>query len=146
MTGNGSGASDESSAPFRAVDTRARRSAGFVYLIMAGVGAAIVIVSGVPAMWATAVVPIAALGVVQVVTAWSMPVGDRRAIEIASEATSFDVGHGSATLGYRGVFARPVWQVLVFSDAPSPDRQALVTVDAMDGAVTGRYEEDVELP
>ena len=42
--------------------------------------------------------------------------------------------------------AKPVWQVLVFSDTPSPDRQALVTVDAISGEVTGLYEESVPLP
>ena len=97
-------------------------------------------------MWLTAVLPIAALGIIQVAGAWRMPITDMRAIEIASEDASFSVGHGSATLGYRGWLAKPIWQVLVFSDAPSPDRQALVTVDAMTGDVTGRYEEAVDAP
>ncbi len=132
--------------PFRTVDTRARRSAGVVYLVMAAVAAGVVLAAGVSSLWLTAVAPIGALGILQLATAWPMPVTDRRAIEIASDAASFTVGHGSATLGYRGPLAKPVWQVLVFSDAPSPDREALVTVDAMSGAVTGRYEEDVELP
>ena len=68
------------------------------------------------------------------------------AIRIASEEASFDVGHGSATLGYRGLLAKPIWQVLVFSDTPSPDREALVTVDAMTGEVTGHFEQPVEIP
>ena len=132
--------------PYRVIDTAIRRRAAIVYFVMATLAAVLVLVSGVSAMWLTAVVPIAGLGVIHVVAAWRMPVTDMRAIEIASEDASFDVGHGSATLGYHGWLAKPVWQVLVFSDSPSPDRQALVTVDAMSGEVTGRYEEAVDIP
>jgi hypothetical protein len=137
---------DGTEKPYRIVDTRTRRRAGVAYLVMAGIGAAIVVAAGVDMMWLTAIVPIVALAAYEFAGAWAMPVGDMRAIEIAAEAASFGVGHGSATLGYRGVLARPVWQVLVFSDAPTPDRQALVTVDAITGEVTGRYEEPVEAP
>ena len=132
--------------PYRIIDTRTRRRAGVVYLSMAVLAAALVMAAGLPAMWLTAVVPIVLLAGYEFVGAWSMPITDMRAIAIASEAASFDVGHGSATLGYRGPLAKPVWQVLVFSNTPSPDRQALVTVDAMTGDVTGRYEEEIALP
>lgn len=137
---------DDTIGPYRIVDTRTRRRAGIAYLLMAGFAAWIVLQAGVDAMWLTAVGPVLALAGYEFAGAWRMPVGDMRAIEIAGESTSFGVGHGSATLGYRGVLARPVWQVLVFSDAPTPDRQALVTVDAISGEVTGRYEEAVETP
>ena len=132
--------------PFRVIDTATRRRAAIVYFLMAAVAAALVVVSEVSAMWLTAVLPIVGLGILHIVAGWRMPITDMRAIEIAAEEASFDVGHGSATLGYRGWLAKPIWQVLVFSDAPSPDRQALVTFDAMSGDVTGRYEETVEIP
>jgi hypothetical protein len=123
-----------------------RRRAGAVYLVMALAAGGLVMASGVDLMWLTAVVPIAAIGVLHILTAWRMPISDMDAIERAKAATSFEVGHGSATLGYRGPLAKPVWQVLVFSNTPSPDHQALVTVDAATGEITGRYEESVELP
>lgn len=132
--------------PYRLIDTRTRARAGVVYLVMAAGAAWLVVASGVDAMWLTAVAPIVALATMQFVGAWRMPVTDMEAIAIASDTASFRVGHGSATLGYRGVLARPVWQVLVFSDSPSPDHQALVTIDAMTGGVTGRYEEAVDPP
>ena len=132
--------------PFRVLDTRRRRKAAIVYLAMAGVAALLTLGSGVSAMWLTAVAVLLALAAIHVVGAWSMPVTDLRAIEIAADAASFDVGHGSATLGYRGILAKPVWQVLVFADTPSPDHQALITVDAMNGEITGSYEEAVPLP
>ena len=132
--------------PYRTLDTRRRARAAIVYLIMAAFGAVLVLASGVSAMWLTAVAPLVALAAYELTGAWRMRITDMKAIEIAGRAASFDFGHGSATLGYRGVLAKPVWQVLVFSDTPSPDRQALVTVDAIDGEVTGLYEEDVPLP
>ncbi len=142
----GGPADDGTVRPYRVIDTRTRRRAGYVYLVMAAVAALLVVGTGIGAMWLTAVVPIVVLGAVQIVAAWRMPVTDMQAIQIAGDAASFDFGHGSATLGYRGPLAQPVWQVLAFSDAPSPDRQALVTVDAMTGEVTGRYEEELPLP
>ena len=132
--------------PFRVLDTRRRRQAAIVYVVMAAVAAALVIASGVSAMWLTAVGVLLILAVVQIAGAWRMPITDLRAIEIAADTASFDVGHGAATLGYRGVLAKPVWQVLVFAETPNPDHQALVTVDAMTGEVTGQYEEAVPLP
>lgn len=132
--------------PFQVLDTRKRRKAGVVYLVMAALAAMLVAAAGVSAMWFTAVALLAAIAVLQFVAAWNMTVTDMDAIRIASEESSFDVGHGSATLGYRGLLAKPVWQVLVFADTPSPDHQALVTVDAISGEVTGRYEEAIELP
>lgn len=97
-------------------------------------------------MWFTGVGALLALAAYQFAGAWTMQVTDMQAIDIASSVASFPVGHGSATLGYSGVLAKPMWQVLVFSNTPSPDRQALVTVDALSGDVTGQYEEAVELP
>ena len=132
--------------PYRTLDTRRRARAAIVYLVMAALGAVLVLASDVQLMWLTAVVPLLVLAGYELAGAWRMRVTDMDAIEIAGRAASFDFGHGSATLGYRGVLAKPVWQVLVFSDTPSPDRQALVTVDAIDGGVTGLYEEDVPLP
>ena len=142
----GEGSGRPGASPYRTIDTRMRRRAGAVYLVMAAAAAGLVMASGVDVMWLTAVVPLVVIGTIHMATAWRMPVSDMDAIERAKAATSFDVGHGSATLGYRGPFAKPVWQVLVFSNTPSPDHQALVTVDAKTGDITGRYEESVELP
>lgn len=132
--------------PYRLLDTSRRRRAGIVYLAIAAVCAAIVMAIDVPAMWFTGVGALLILAAYQFAGAWTMRVTDMEAIEIASGTSSFAVGHGSATLGYRGVLAKPIWQVLVFSDTPSPDRQALVTVDALTGDVTGKYEEAVPAP
>jgi hypothetical protein len=75
-----------------------------------------------------------------------MRVRDIEAIRIASDYASFDVGHGSATLGFRGPLAKPVWEVLVFADGSAPESQALVTVEALSGDVRASYEEPVPVP
>jgi hypothetical protein len=128
------------------LDTATRRRAAIVYVVVAAFAAGLIVVSGVGAMWITAVAPLLMLAALQVAGGWRMRVKDIEAIRIASEHASFDVGHGSATLGFRGPLAKPVWQVLVFADGPAPDSQALVTVDALSGDVRGSYEEPVPVP
>lgn len=113
---------------------------------MAGIAALLAVVSGVSLMWLTAVAPLIAIAAYQFAGGWQMKVSDMDAISRAADAASFDFGHGSATLGYRGRLARPVWQVLIFADGPTPERQALVTVDGLSGDVTGIFEQDVEPP
>ena len=137
---------DNSIAPYRRLDTAKRRTAGVVYLVMAAVAALLVGASGVDAMWLTAAVPLTLIAVYQFLGGWKLEVTDMQAIEKASDGASFEFGHGSATLGYRGLRAKPVWQVLVFAAGPTPTRQALVTVDGLSGEITGIYEEAVEAP
>lgn len=132
--------------PFRVLDTRKRRSAAVVYLIGAALAGLVAVGVSLPMVWATTVAPLVGLALCQVVCAWNMGVKDADAIRIASGVVTFPVGHASATLGYRGWLARPVWQVLVFADGAAPDKQGLVTVDAIDGDVTGTFEESVATP
>ncbi len=136
----------EPAGPYRVLDTATRRRAAIVYVAVATFAAGLIVVSGVGAMWITAVAPLLMLAALQVAGGWRMRVKDIEAIRIASDHASFDVGHGSATLGFRGLLAKPVWQVLVFADGPAPDRQALITVDALSGDVRGSYEEAVSIP
>jgi len=143
---NGDGPIGEPVGPFRVLDTATRRRAAVVYFVVAGFAALLILASGVSAMWLTTVFVIAALGVFQFAGGWRIKVTDMEAIAIASDAASFEVGHGSGTLGFRGLLAKPVWQVLVFGSGPAPTKQALVTVDGLSGSVLGSYEEDVPAP
>jgi hypothetical protein len=117
-----------------------------VYFVAALVAGMLVITTDVAAMWLTAVVPLTAIGIYQLVAGQPLKISDRDAIGIASEAAPFDVGHSSATLGFTGFTAKPVWEVLVFQSGPMPDHQALLTVDALTGDVTGTYTEAVPSP
>ncbi|MCZ7533253.1 MAG: hypothetical protein M5U23_07585 [Acidimicrobiia bacterium] len=132
--------------PFRVLDTATRRRAGLVYLIVAVLAAGLILATGVDGMWLTAVFPIVLLAVFQIAGGWKLRVTDMEAIDIASRNASFEVGHGSGTLGFRGWLAKPVWQVLVFAAGPSPDHQALITIDGLTGEVLGSYEEEVPAP
>jgi hypothetical protein len=133
-------------APYRVLDTSNRRDAGIVYFVAAGLASVIVLAAGVSLMWLTAVLPLTLLGLYQVVAGGEMKVTDVEAITLGSDAAPFNVGHASATLGFTGLVARPIWQVLAFESGPAPGHQALVTVDAMTGEVTGTYAEAVEPP
>jgi hypothetical protein len=113
---------------------------------MAVVAGAIAARTGIHLLWLTMALPLLVLGAYQFLGGWKMQVTDMEAIEKAAEQTTFAVGHGSATLGYRGLRARPVWEVLVFGDGGAPHFQALVTIDAVSGEVTGIYEEPVVQP
>lgn len=141
-----SGQTGEPVGPYRVLDTAIRRRAALVYVGVAIAAAGLVLISGVSAMWLTAVLPLIGLAAIQFAGGWKMQVKDTEAIRIASDEASFNVGHGSATLGFTGPLAKPVWQVLVFADGPAPDRQALITVDALTGDVRGAYEESVPVP
>jgi hypothetical protein len=137
---------EPATGPFRILDTAKRRRAGVVYIVMAGLAAVITVATQIQLLWLTAVLVLLMLAAFQFLGGWKMQVADMDAIERASEHVSFKVGHGSATLGYRGFRARPVWEVLVFGDGPAPRFQALVTIDAVSGEVTGTYEEPVVQP
>jgi hypothetical protein len=130
--------------PYRVLDTAKRRRASIVYVAMAIGTAALVLKIGLSPLWITAVLPLALLALYQFLGGWKMQVTDMEAIQTAAEEVSFGVGHGSATLGYRGLRARPIWEILVFGDGTAPRFQALVTIDAVSGEVTGTYEEPVE--
>jgi len=132
--------------PYRILDTAKRRRAGVVYIVMAVLAAAVVIATQIQLMWLTAVGSLLMLAGYQFLGGWKMQVTDMEAIEKASDRVSFATGHGSATLGYRGLRARPVWEVLVYGDGPAPQFQALVTIDAVSGEITGIYEEPVVQP
>jgi hypothetical protein len=140
------GSGDGTIRPYRILDTAKRRRAGVVYIVMAVLAGAIAISTQIQPLWVTAVVPLVVLAGYQFLGGWKMQVTDMEAIEKASDRVSFTTGHGSATLGYRGLRARPVWEVLVYGDGPAPQFQALVTIDAVSGDVTGTFEEEVVKP
>jgi len=130
--------------PYRVLDTSNRRVAAVVYLVGAVVAAGLVLQSELSLLWLTGVLPLLGIATYQFMAGRHMQIVDLEAIRIASDEAPFEVGHGSATLGFTGLSARPVWQVLVFESGPVPEHQALVTVNALTGEVTGTYAEAVE--
>lgn len=132
--------------PFRSLDTKNRRTAAGVYLVAAAVAAAVVVATGISLMWLTAVLPLVVIATYQFIAGRRLQTSDMEAIALASNAAPFDVGHGSATLGFTGITAKPVWQVLLFEAGAAPHHQALVTVDGLTGEVMGTFAEPVPAP
>lgn len=123
-------------------DTRRRRTAGLVY-VAAALGAAGAALAGIgPSMWVLA-------GALLVIAAYHRLAGvglvirEGRALDLANASAGFPVGHASASLGFVGVLARPVWNVLVFSADEPPTQRGLVRVSALDGGVVEQYVEEV---
>lgn len=136
--------SDVADLDYAVPDTRRRRWAGAVYLVAAGIVAVLILTGLLPsAMWWTAVAVLVAVGLYHFVAGRGLAVRESSALESASRSVAFPVGHASASLGFTGWRARPVWNVLVFSADEPPSQRGLVRVDGIDGSVVDSYVEDV---
>ena len=128
-------------------DTNRRRRAAIVYLAGAVAVAGLIALGALPSvMWWTGVAALAVVGAYHLAASWNLEVREGRALEIANRTVDFPVGHASASLGFTGWRARPMWNVLVFSADDPPSQRALVMVDGIDGTVTDQYAEPVPAP
>ena len=128
--------------PYEVPDPARRRRAGVVYFIAAA-ASVIGIIAGLPVgMW-IAVALFGLIGVYHFAAAHHLSVKDHEALTIANTATEFPVGHASAVLGFDGVMARPIWNVLVFSADEPPSQRGLVRVDGRRGEVIEIYTEEI---
>lgn len=123
-------------------DTNRRRAAGIVYVVAAAFAAAAGWAGIGVGMWVLAG-GFVAVAVYHRLAGAGLIVREQEALERANRAAGFAVGHASATLGFEGVLARPVWNVLVFSADEPPTQRGLVRVGALDGAVVDRYTETI---
>ena len=131
--------------PYEVPDPARRRRAGLVYFVGAAVIAAGVAL-GLPAgMWVMFAI-LVAIGVYHVAAGHHLAVREAAALTAANRASEYPVGHASAVLGFDGLLARPVWNVLVFSADEPPSRRGLVRVDGRTGDVIETYSEAVPTP
>lgn len=124
-------------------DTHRRRTAGVVYAVAALAVAAAALAGLSSAMWVLAAA-LLAVAAYHWAAGAALAVREHRALHVANQQAGFPVGHASATLGFEGFLARPVWNVLVFSADDPPTRRGLVRVSALSGAVLDRYMEDID--
>jgi len=128
-------------------NTNRRRRAAFAYFIGAVAVAGLIPLGALPsAMLWTAVAVLVVVGGYHLVAGWNLAVREGEALEIANRTVAFAVGHASASLGFTGWRARPVWNVLVFSADEPPSERGLVRIDGIDGTVVDHYSEPVPEP
>lgn len=128
--------------PYTIPSTQRRRVAGWIHLGGAVLSAVAVGLGAAPGLLVATGV-LAVIGVWSLGSAWPIRVLDPQALDIAGAAVGFTVGHASAAVSFDGWRSRPVWNVLVFSGDEPPTRRGLVRVDAVDGQVVEKYEEEV---
>jgi len=125
-------------------DTNRRRRSGAVYLAGAAIVGILIAAGQLPIpMWLTGVAVLAVVGGYHFIAGWTLAIHDGEALEAANRAVPFAVGHASASLGFSGWRARPVWNVLVFSADDPPSQRALVLVDGIDAHVRDLYLEEI---
>lgn len=124
-------------------DTAQRRQAAYVYILAAAVGAGAALSGLGTGFWALTAGALV-IAVYHLVSGTTLEVRERRALEVANQATTFAVGHASATVGFEGWLARPVWNVLLFSADDPPTERALVRVDGSNGEVIDTYIEAID--
>jgi hypothetical protein len=123
-------------------NTDRRRWAGLVYLV-AGAIVGLSITQGLPSgMWLIAGL-FFVLGIHHIASGWDLKVREGEALDIANKVVGFGVGHASAQLTFKGLRAKPIWNVLVFSADEPPTQRALVRLDAISGGVIEQYAEPV---
>ena len=116
--------------PYTGPSLTRRRRAGAYYFGGAAL-LALGILAGLPAgMWFM-VGGLVAIGLYHFAAAFDLAVSDTEALSIANQATDFPVGHASASVGFEGWRARPVWNILVFSAEDPPAKRGLVRVDGV---------------
>ena len=128
--------------PYEVPNPARRRRSGIVYFV-----ATAVVITGIAAglptgMWLIAAI-LAAIGGYHIAAGSHLAVKDAEALDAANRATGFPVGHASAVLGFSGLLARPVWNVLVFSADEPPSMRGLVRIDGRNGELLETYTEPV---
>lgn len=131
--------------PYTVPDPVRRRRAAVVYFVAAAITLGGV-AAGLPGRMVIIAGVFGAIGVYHLVAGHHLRITDGEALTTATRAIDFAVGHASAVLGFEGLLARPVWNVLVFSAEEPPVRRGLVRVDGKTGAVLETYREDVPPP
>jgi hypothetical protein len=126
--------------------TPRRRRRGAVVLAVGSLLAAGGVAAGLPRGLLVTAGGLALLAVWHLLAAWPLEVDDVTALETANRAAECPVGHASAAVGFDGIRARPVWNVLVFSADEPPTRRGLVRVDAVDGHLVESFVEDNPVP
>lgn len=133
--------------PYTFPEVARRRTAGIIYVLLAGALAALVVSRGDGAVlvnrgFAVAAAGLALAGIYHFAAGFRLAVRETDALVAATREVGFPVGHASAQLGFRGLLSRPTWRILLYSAESPPAQRGLVLVDGVDGAVLDHYVEE----
>ena len=134
--------------PYDFPDNSRRRTPGVMYMVVAAVCAAVWLArrGDSPTLvnngFVLAAALLGALGLLCLTSGWRMRLDEKQALESATAAVGFPVGHASAQLAWRGLRSRPTWRILCYSAEEPPRRRGFVLVDAVDGRTVERLVED----
>ena len=124
--------------PYLFPNTKQRRVAGYLYLLVALISLA----SGLPSHNRGLLLAAAALILIAIynfITAWNVRVNQYEALFAASRTVGFPIGHASAQLAWRGLRSKPTWRILLYSADDPPTIRGLVEVDATTNEVLSEY-------
>jgi hypothetical protein len=127
-------------------DNSRRRIPGVMYLVIAAGCAAVWAAAGrdgvlVNGGFLLAAVMLAVVGLLCLTSGWRMQLDESDALEVATAAMGFPVGHASAQLAWRGLRSRPTWRILAYSADEPPTQRGFALVDAIDGRVVATFTE-----
>jgi hypothetical protein len=121
-------------------DNSRRRIPGYLYLLLAAICVSVYLVANgdsplVNDGYVVAALILGVVGSYSLLSGWRMTVDEKDALERATRAVGFAVGHASAQQVWRGVRSRPTWRMFCYSSEDPPTRRGLVLIDAVDGRV-----------
>jgi hypothetical protein len=132
--------------PYLFPNNNRRRIPGYLYLATAAACVAVwALVDDSPYVnggFLLAAALLTVVGVYSLVSGWNLDVDEQDALVAATRAVGFPVGHASAQMGWRGLFSRPTWRILLYSADTPPAKRGLVLVDGVDGEIVQHFVED----
>jgi hypothetical protein len=126
--------------PYLFPSMRRRRIPAYMYLVLGAGCLGGYAISSNRGLLAAAIF-LALVALYHFASAWPLEIDQTEALLIATRTVGFPVGHASAQLAWRGLRARPVWRILLYSADTPPSMRGLVELDAVDGHVIGDYTE-----
>lgn len=118
--------------PYQFPNPRRRRLAAYIYLIGAALPASAAFLGADAGFWFVGA-GLVMLAAYHWLAAWDLTIDQEHALDRATQAVDFSIGHVSAAVGFEGWRSKPVWNVIVYSATEPPDRRALVRFDAQSG-------------
>lgn len=121
-------------------DNSRRRIPGYMYLVLSTICVVVYVAAhgDTPLVndgYLLAALILGIVGLYSLLSGWRMSVDEKDALERATRAVGFAVGHASAQQVWRGLRSRPTWRMFCYSSEDPPARRGLVLIDAVDGRV-----------